>query len=260
MKHNLQSLFGLSNKVAVVTGAGSGLGRAMAEAMAEAGAAVACLDINRETAKKTSDEIRKLNVRSIHVGCDVSEEKEVESAFQLIEGELKRVDILFNNAGISEGNENVHTLSLDDWNRVIGINLTGIFLCARQAVRLMLKQKGGKIINTGSIWAFRGSYPLMMVPPYHAAKAAVVSLTQEMALEYAKDKINVNAIIPGFFATNISDRMKDEDFQSKLIPYIPLGKVGRPEDVKGAALFLASPASDYLTGSMVVIDGGYLCR
>ena len=256
MKHNLQSLFGLSNKVAVVTGAGSGLGRAMAEA----GAAVACLDINRETAKKTSDEIRKLNVRSIHVGCDVSEEKEVESAFQLIEGELKRVDILFNNAGISEGNENVHTLSLDDWNRVIGINLTGIFLCARQAVRLMLKQKGGKIINTGSIWAFRGSYPLMMVPPYHAAKAAVVSLTQEMALEYAKDKINVNAIIPGFFATNISDRMKDEDFQSKLIPYIPLGKVGRPEDVKGAALFLASPASDYLTGSMVVIDGGYLCR
>lgn len=260
MKHSVQSLFDLKNKVAVVTGAGSGLGRAMAEAMAEAGAAVACLDVNAKTAKGTSDRVKKLGVRSIHVGCDVSNEKDVEGAFQLVAKEMKRVDILFNNAGISDGNENVHTLSLADWNRVIGINLTGIFLCAQQAVRIMLEQKSGKIINTGSIWAFRGSYPLMCVPPYHAAKSAVVSLTQEMALEYAKDGINVNAIIPGFFATNISVRMKDEEFKSKLAMSIPLGKVGKPQDIKGAALFLASAASDYLTGSLVVVDGGFLAR
>lgn len=260
MKHSVQSLFDLSNKTAMVTGAGSGLGRAMAETMAEAGAAVACMDINEEAAKDTSDEIKRLGGQAVYIKCDVGKEKEVENAFRRIERELEKVDILFNNAGISTGNENVHTLSLQDWNRVIDINLTGSFLCAQQALRLMLRQSYGKIINTGSIWAFRGSYPLMMVPPYHAAKAALVSLTKEMALEYAKNGINVNAIIPGFFATNLSTRMNDEEFKSNLSAHIPLGKVGTPEDIKGTALFLASAASDYLTGSVIVIDGGYMCK
>jgi len=260
MKQDLPSLFDLTNKTAVITGAGSGIGKAIAEAMGEAGANVACIDVNEETSKETSEKLKKLNVHAIHIQCDVSKEKEVEKAFRKVVREFGRVDILFNNAGISDGNEHVHRLSLDDWNRVININLTSIFLCGQQALRIMLKQKSGRIINTGSIWAFRGSFPLMMVPPYHAAKGAVISLTKEMALEYAKDGINVNAIIPGFFATNISGRMKDEKFQSILAPSIPLGKVGIPEDVKGTALFLASAASSYITGSVIVVDGGYMCK
>jgi NAD(P)-dependent dehydrogenase (short-subunit alcohol dehydrogenase family) len=260
MKQSLPLLFDLTGRTAVVTGAGSGIGKAMAEAMGEAGANVACLDINEQTAGETSERLKRLNIQSIYTQCDVSKEKEIEKAFQKVVNKFGRVDILFNNAGISDGNENVHKLSLDDWNRVISVNLTGVFLCGQQAVRVMLKQKYGKIINTGSIWAFRGSYPLMMVPPYHAAKGAVISLTKEMALEYAKDGINVNAIIPGFFATNISDRMKDNKFQSMRAPSIPLGRVGMPEDVKGTALFLASAASDYITGSVIVVDGGYMCK
>jgi NAD(P)-dependent dehydrogenase (short-subunit alcohol dehydrogenase family) len=173
---------------------------------------------------------------------------------------LGRVDILFNNAGISGPNLNVLQVSLKEWNRVIGINLTGIFLCAKESVRIMLKQKSGKIINTASIWSFRGGFPLLMVPPYHAAKGALISLTKEMALEYAKDGITVNAIAPGFFATNLSTRLRDEKFRSALASSIPLGRVGMPEDMKGTALFLASAASDYLTGSVIVVDGGYMCK
>jgi NAD(P)-dependent dehydrogenase (short-subunit alcohol dehydrogenase family) len=260
MKKNFHSLFDLTGKTAVVTGAGSGLGRAIAEAVAEAGARVACVDINVETAKETSAKIRKLKVDSIYIECDVSKEKEVKKAFESIETKLGRVDILFNNAGISGPNLNVLQVSLKEWNRVIGINLTGIFLCAKESVRIMLKQKSGKIINTASIWSFRGGFPLLMVPPYHAAKGALISLTKEMALEYAKDGITVNAIAPGFFATNLSTRLRDEKFRSALASSIPLGRVGMPEDMKGTALFLASAASDYLTGSVIVVDGGYMCK
>lgn len=260
VKINLHPLFDLSNKTAVVTGAGSGLGRAIAEAMAEAGANVACVDVNVETAKETSEKLKKLNVDSVHVECDVSKEKEVKEAFKSIVRKWGGVDILFNNAGISGPNVNVLQVSLEEWNHVIGINLTGIFLCAKEAVRIMLERKSGRIINTASVWSFRGGFPILMVPPYHAAKGAIISLTKEMALEYAKDGINVNAIVPGFFATNISSRARDEQFQSTVVSSIPMGRVGMPEDMKGTALFLASTASDYLTGSVIVVDGGYMCK
>jgi NAD(P)-dependent dehydrogenase (short-subunit alcohol dehydrogenase family) len=257
---SIDSLFDLTGKTAVVTGAGSGLGRAMAEAIAEAGARVACVDVNGRTARETAEQIRKPNVESIYLECDVSKEDEVGRTFESVEREFGRLDILFNNAGISGANVSIRETSLEEWNRVLGINLTGMFLCARATIKLMIKWKSGKIINTSSICGFRGGYPLLMVPPYHAAKGAIISLTREMALECAKDRINVNAIIPGFFATNIASRSKDEEFHAMLAPSIPLGRVGMPEDLKGTALFLASAASDYLTGALIPVDGGYLCK
>jgi NAD(P)-dependent dehydrogenase (short-subunit alcohol dehydrogenase family) len=260
MKQNLHSLFDLTNKTAFVTGAGSGLGRAMAETMGEAGASVACVDVNAETAKETCEIVKKLDANAIHIECDVSDESSVKKAFDSTLSKLGRVDILFNNAGISGSNVNVHEVSLEEWNRVIGINLTGIFFCAKEAVKIMLEQKSGKIINTASIWSFRGGSPLLKVPAYHAAKGAIISFTKEMALEYAKDGINVNCIIPGFFATNISTRLAEEKFRSSVESSIPMGRVGMPEEMKGTALFLASAASNYLTGSLIVIDGGYMCK
>ena len=260
VKRESGSLFDLTGKVAVVTGAGSGLGRAMAQAMAESGASVACVDVNAETAEASSEELKKLDVDSAHLVCDVSDEQQVRHAFKSIVARWGRMDILFNNAGISGQNVNLVDVTLQEWNRVIGINLTGAFLCAKEAVKVMSEQKSGKIINTGSIWSFRGGYPTLMVPPYHATKGALISLTKEMALECAKEGINVNVIVPGFFATNISSRAQDPEFQSDISSSIPLGRVGMPDDIKGTALFLASEASDYLTGAVIVVDGGYMCR
>jgi NAD(P)-dependent dehydrogenase (short-subunit alcohol dehydrogenase family) len=260
MKRNVLSFFDLTGKTAVVTGAGSGLGRAMAEAMGEAGARVACVDIDAGRARETSDKIRTLDVDSIFLACDVTSEKEVVEAFRSIVTEFGRVDILFNNAGIPGPNVQLHQVSLEEWNRVISVDLTGIFLCAKEAVKIMLEQRSGKIINTGSLWSFRGGFPLLPVPPYHAAKGGVISLTREMALEYAKDGITVNAIVPGFFDTNISTRLRDENFYKAVVSSIPIGRVGMPEDMKGTALFLASEASDYLTGAAIPVDGGYMSK
>jgi len=260
MNRNLEALFDLSGKTAVITGAGSGLGKAIAEAMGEAGASVACIDIDSGAAKETSDGIRKLDVDSTYLKCDVSKEDEVKETFKSISAHYGRVDILFNNAGVSGPNANLLQVSLEEWNHVININLTGMFLCAREAIRLMVEQRSGKIVNTASIWSYRGGYPVLMVPPYHAAKGALISLTKELALEYARDGIHVNAIVPGFFATNLSARIKDEKFRAGLVPSIPLGRVGMPEDMKGTALFLASKASDYLTGAAIVVDGGYMSK
>jgi len=257
---SLISLFDLSHKVAVVTGAGSGLGKAISEAMGEAGANVACVDINAETARETSEKIGKLSVDSISIKCDVSQEGQVRKMFESITRKWGGVNILFNNAGIAGDNVKSHQISLKAWNRVLAVNLTGIFLCAKEAAKIMLKQKSGKIINTASVAGFVGDFPLLMIPPYHAAKGAIISFTKEMALEYAKDGINVNAIAPGFFNTNISGRPKDPNFRRRVEALIPLGRVGQPEELKGTALFLASKASDYLTGSVIVIDGGFISR
>lgn len=261
MKNEIFDMFDMSDKVAVITGAGSGLGRAMSVAMAEAGARVACVDIHPEGAKDTCEEIKGLNVSGpVDIQCDVSNEKQVKETFKSIKRKFGRIDILFNNAGISGPNTNIHQISLKDWNNVIGVDLTGMFLCAKEAVKIMLEQRSGKIINTASLWSFRGGFPLLPVPAYHAAKGGLISLTKEMALEYAKDSINVNAIVPGFFDTNISQRLRDENFRNAIVSTIPLGRVGMPEDIKGTALFLASRASDYLTGAIIVVDGGYMSK
>lgn len=255
------NLFDLKNKTAVVTGAGSGIGRAMAEAMAEAGANVACLDIDRKRAEETSELVRSMDVESIPVTCDVSSDKLVGKAFEQIKARFGRVDVLFNNAGISGQNVNTHEVSIEEWNRVISTDLTGIFLCAKEAIGIMLEQKRpGKIINVASIFGYCAGAPLLKVPPYHAAKGGIISLTREMALEYAQNGINVNCILPGFFATNLSSRMMDEKFVANLGLSIPIGRVGVPEEIKGTALFLASAASNYLTGSIIAVDGGYICK
>lgn len=260
MEKSLISLFDLSDKVAVVTGAGSGLGKAISETMGEAGASVACVDINMGAARETSENIKRLSVESIHIKCDVSKEREVKKMFESIVRTFGKVDILFNNAGIAGDNVKLYQVSLREWNRVISVNLTSIFLCAKEAVRIMLKQKSGKIINTASLCSFVGGYPILMIPPYHAAKGAIISFTKEMALEYAKDGLNVNAIAPGFFYTNISRKLKDPNSKNAVESLIPIGRIGKPEDLKGTAVFLASSASDYLTGSVIVVDGGYLSK
>ncbi|MBI2954372.1 MAG: glucose 1-dehydrogenase [Chloroflexi bacterium] len=253
---SVSSLFDLSGKVAIVTGAGSGLGRAFAEAMAEAGADVVCADVNEQTAKLTAGRVRELGRRAMAIQVDVSNADRVKAmvdeAIALFDG----VDILFNNAGISGGNVPAHEVPLETWHRIIDVNLNGVFYCAREAARAMLARGGGKIINTASVHGLVGSR-LFPTPSYAATKGAVVSLTRELALEYAAHNINVNAIAPGYFRTNLSPKIALPEFRQAISEHVPLKRMGEPDEIKGIAVFLASTASNYVTGQIVAVDGGW---
>lgn len=252
------TMFELDGKVAVVTGAATGLGAAFAEAMAEAGADVACADIDAKGMKKTVAKIKKRGRKSIAVLCDVSKE---DNCVRLIEKTVEtfgRLDILINNAGIVEGEPKpVHECTTEAWNSVLAVDLNGVFYCTREALKIMVKQKSGKIINIASIFGLTGSGHLFPVPVYNTAKGAVVNLTRELGIEYAPLGINVNAICPGFFITNIGGgKSYTPEFDEMVSAFIPMGRQAQPEELKGAAIFLASAASNYMCGQTLVVDGG----
>jgi NAD(P)-dependent dehydrogenase (short-subunit alcohol dehydrogenase family) len=259
---SLEEIFSCRDKVALVTGAASGLGFMFAEAMAEAGADVACADIDMDGLSDTVRAVNALGRRALAIRCDVANEEQVKQMVTDTVDAFGTIDILFNNAGIGPRSRPVHELATEDWKKVIDIDLHGAFYCAREVLKVMVPRRTGKIINIASIWGLTGSSSISPNPAYNAAKGALVNLTREMGLCYAPYGINVNAICPGFIKTNIGGKKASEDteFLEKTLKWIPMGRIGMPRELKGLAVLLASDASSYMCGDLIVVDGGIVAK
>lgn len=259
---NVMQMFDLTGQVAVITGAGNGLGHAYAEAMAEAGADVVCADIDANGNETTAARVRALGRRALTVRCDVSDERDVAALFDAAHDEFGRVDIAFANAGIADARPALlHEYSTADWNAVVAVNLQGVFYTCREALKKMMPRKRGKLINTASMWGLAGASSVFPIPAYNATKGAVVNLTRELALEYAPHNIQVNAICPGFFRSRLAGGAYDDpDFVKAISTFTPMGRVAEADEIKGSALYLASAASSFTTGLMLITDGGCLAK
>ena len=252
---NVRQLFDLTGRVAIITGGSIGLGRQMAEGLAEMGANLVLCARKKERCQQAAEELQKLGVRALAMACDVKNPASVQELVDTAMAEFGRLDILINNAGISWGAP-VEEMKLEDWNKVIETNLTGTFLCSQAAGKVMIKQGRGKIINIASVAALGGSPPdAVHAIGYHASKGGVVSFTKDLACKWAQHNIQVNAIAPGWFPTHMSEWVLDHK-KDYLLEKIPLHRFGADHDLKGAAVFLASDASAYVTGHVLVVDGG----
>jgi 2-deoxy-D-gluconate 3-dehydrogenase len=250
-------LFKLNGKVALVTGAGQGLGQGMAVALAEAGADIASLD--RTGCERTCEAVRALGCRYYESVVDLQEAsvEDLNRVVANIARELGRIDVLVNNAGTIRRTPAID-FSESDWDNVLQVNLKAAFFLAQAVARIMLQQGGGKIINIASMLSFQGG---INVPSYTAAKSALAGVTRALANEWAKHNINVNAIAPGYMATDNTAALRaDPNRSTSILERIPAGRWGTPDDLKGAAVFLASSASDYLHGAIIPVDGGWLAR
>ncbi len=252
---DVRRLFDLTGRVAIVTGGSMGLGMQFARALAELGANLALCARKVERCEEAAGELRRLGVKALALRCDVTNPSEVEQMVSRTLEEFGRIDILVNNAGVSWGGP-LEDLPLEQWNRVMAANTTGAFLCAQAVGRVMIRQKRGKIINLASVAGLGGSPPEMMdAVVYSASKGAVIAFTRDLACKWAKHNIHVNAIAPGWFPTHMSEWII-EHRKEILLPHIPLGRFGGEDDLKGAMAFLASDASNYVTGQVLVVDGG----
>jgi gluconate 5-dehydrogenase len=251
----VKQLFDLTGRVAIITGGSIGLGRQMAEALAEVGANLVLCARKKERCEEAAHILEKLGVRVLALGCDVKDQASVEQLVAATVSEFGRVDILINNAGISWGAA-TEKMTLAEWNKVIETNLTGTFLCAQAAGRIMLKQERGKIINMASVSGLKGAPPeAVEAIAYHASKGGVISFTRDLAVKWARHNIQVNAIAPGWFPTHMSDKVIEHK-RDYLLSHIPARRFGTDHDLKGAAVFLASDASAYVNGHVLVVDGG----
>lgn len=249
--------FGIEGDTAIVTGASSGLGVDFAEALAEAGANVVIAARRYERLVENAEKIMEKNddVRVLPVETDVTKEDQVINMVDAAVEEFGSLEIMVNNAGIAAMEPSVD-MPLDVWKKVIDVNLTGVFLTARTAARQMIEQEFGKMINIASIYGAVGDK--FHAAPYYASKAAVINLTRAFAIEWAPYNINVNAIAPGFFPSEMTEDILDDEQARQLIKSrTALGRVGEPFDLQGALIYLASPASDYMTGETLFIDGGW---
>jgi NAD(P)-dependent dehydrogenase (short-subunit alcohol dehydrogenase family) len=246
----------LQNKVALVTGGGSGIGRGISILFSQNGANIGVADISEQSAQAVSDEINKKGGRSISIAMDVSKRSEVRSAINALLEAFSKIDILVNCAGIVH-REQIETHPEEAWRRVIDVNLTGTFICAQEAAKQMIKENcGGKIINIASTMAIDGGQ-YKFRSSYAASKGGVVSFTKNLAVELGPKGINVNAIAPGETITGMTKSMYDDPKKMEvMIKYIPLGRIADPLDIAKGALFLASDLSSYVTGHLLVIDGG----
>jgi len=251
----VQELFDLSGRVAIVTGGGTGIGRDMAQALAEGGANVVLCARKLERCEQAAAEIGGLGVRTLALRCDVREPDEVHAVVERTREELGRIDVLVNNAGTVWGAPPEET-PLHGWQKVIDVNLTGVFLFSQAAGRAMIADGGGgKIVNIASVAGLGGApAEVMNAIPYNASKGGVIAFTRDLACKWARHGINVNAIAPGWFPSEMSRFVLDRN--PDLSERIPLQRFGGPDDLKGAILFLASAASDYVTGHTLVVDGG----
>jgi NAD(P)-dependent dehydrogenase (short-subunit alcohol dehydrogenase family) len=246
--------FRLDGKVAVITGGSRGIGRTTAELFIAAGAKVILLDINPESVAQTA-----LDIGATAIAADVANEASVTAAFNQIMQQYQRIDVLVNNAGCAIRRPTVE-LSLADWQRVIDVNLTGVFLCAQAAGRVMLQQKSGTIINMASIFGFSGGgiYPNIS---YQSSKGAIVNMTRALAVEWASSNIRVNALAPTWVDTEFIQLLKENPAaMEKIHQTTPMGRLAKTEEVANAALFLASPAASMITGHTLAVDGGYLAQ
>jgi 3-oxoacyl-[acyl-carrier protein] reductase len=242
----------LNSKSALVTGSGRGIGKEIARKLAGAGADLAISDIDLETAKATAAEIAsEFGRKAVAVAADVSKAADVEKMFAETVGAFGKIDILINNAGITRDGL-LMRMKEEDWDLVLSINLKSAFLCCKEASRPMMKARTGKIINLASVVGLMGNAGQAN---YSASKAGMIGLTKTLAREFASRNINVNAIAPGFIRTAMTDKLTDAE-KEKLSSQIPMAKLGSPEDVANAALFLSSSLSDYITGQVITVDGG----
>lgn len=249
-------MFRLDGKVAAITGATRGIGRKMAIALAEAGAAVALLQRNAED-DSVKKEIEALGQKSIIVPCDLENDLQVKAAIPTVVKKFGKIDILVNNAGIQRRSPSV-SFSEQDWDDVIHTNLKCVWMLCQEAGKYMVPQKSGKIINMASLLSFQGGFT---VPAYAAAKGGVAQLTKALSNEWAKEDVNVNAIVPGYIATDMNEALlQDETRSRQILERIPAGRWGKPEDFMGTVVFLASDASNYIHGHLLAVDGGWLGR
>jgi 2-dehydro-3-deoxy-D-gluconate 5-dehydrogenase len=254
---NMPALFDLSGRVAVVTGGNGGIGRGIALGLAHAGAAVAVLGRNEDKNQRVLTELKAIGVPSLAVKVDLTERTALEPALNMIESELGPIGILVNNAGNVSLSGGVLNEKAEDWDNVIETHLNAAFLLSKLAVRSMLSQKRGKIINIASMYSYFGSG---LVPSYSAAKGAIVQLTKSMAIELAPHNIQVNAIAPGWIQTEMTAPVLDMPLNEEILTRTPAGRWGQPEEIAGTAVYLASQASDFVTGATIRVDGGYAIR
>ena len=251
---NTKQLFDLSGRVAIITGGSIGLGRQMAEGLAEMGANLILCARKKERCEQAAEELKQLGVKAMALACDVKDPEQIRAVVQQTTSQFGRIDILVNNAGTAWGAP-VEEMQLEHWNKVVKTNLTGTFLFSQAVGKFMVSQRRGKIINIASVAGMRGAPPEFQAIGYHASKGGVIAFTKDLACKWGIHNIQVNAIAPGWFPTHMS-QVAIERNRETFLKKIPLGRFGSEHDLKGAAVFLASDASDFVTGHVLVVDGG----
>jgi len=250
-----RDLFDLSGRVAIVTGGAAGIGRQMADALADMGATLVLAARKRERLEQAAEDLNRRGITALPIRCDVANPDDVQNLVADTLGHFGRIDILVNNAGITWGAP-AEEMSLADWEKVIRTNVTGTFLCSQAVGRVMIQQQRGKIINVASVAGLFGSPPeIVDAVGYHASKGAIISFTRDLACKWARYHVYVNALAPGWFPSRMS-RWILEHRGERILSHIPLGRFGGEDDLKGAIAFLASDASNYVTGQVLIVDGG----
>lgn len=252
---NIKEKFMLDGKKAYVTGGARGIGKCAAIALAQAGADIAIVDRDIQEAEKTANEIAAYGVKVIAINTDVTKPDDVNKMIDTILKAFGTIDIAFNNAGICI-NENAEDMSFESWKKVIDINLTGVFLTAQAAGRVMIKNAKGSIINTASMSGHIVNYPQPQCA-YNASKAGVIMLTKSLAVEWSQHNVRVNCISPGYIATEMT--LKATNWIPSWIASSPARRLGNPEELQGAIVYLASDAATFTTGTDIVIDGAFTC-
>jgi gluconate 5-dehydrogenase len=251
---NVKKLFDLTDRVAIVSGGSMGLGLQMAEGLAEMGANLVLCARKQERCEQAAETLRSRGVQTLALACDVKDKAAIQQVVGETRAKFGRIDILINSAGVSWGAP-VEDMTLEQWDKVLSTNLTGTFLFCQAAGKAMVSQGSGKIINIASVAGLGGASSELQAIGYHASKGGVIAFTKDLACKWAPHNIQVNAIAPGWFPTHMSGWII-EHRKDSLLSKIPLGRFGGDHDLKGAAVFLASDAAAYVTGHVLVVDGG----
>ncbi|MDO4314148.1 MAG: SDR family oxidoreductase [Oscillospiraceae bacterium] len=249
--------FDLTGEVALVTGATRNIGHALALGLANAGADVVVVGRNERDCLSTAEEIRAMGRRALPLPTDITDQAAVEKMAEAAAAAFGHIDILMNNAGTAI-TKKAEDLTMDDWDRVLDVDLRGAFMAAQAVGRIMIRQNKGRIINTVSVYGYVGG---KLVLPYLAAKGGLAQVTKGLAMEWARYNINVNALVPGYIVTSLNEKdFQDERVYKSIIRKIPMRRLGTVEDIIGSAVFLASDAANYVTGAVIAADGGWLCE
>lgn len=252
----MEVLFSLEDRVAIVTGGSRGIGRAIALAFADAGANIVATSRTPKEVGAVAREIEKRGRRALAIACDVSKPQQVERLVTQTLEAFSKIDILVNNAGISPIWKRIENITEAEWDEILAVNLKGAFLCSREVGKVMIKQQSGVIINIASVAGMRGTTHM---GPYSVSKAGVIELTRVLAYEWAKHKIRVNAIAPGWIKTDMTQWVRaHEQISKSLLAGIPMGRFGEPEEITGLAVYLASDAASFVTGQVFIADGGQM--